>query len=105
MPEITTVGWIHTGLAIVALVAGFYTLVAYKVITPRSGSGRLYLVCTFIVAVTALMIYQRGAFGPGHALAVLTLLALAAGLVVTRIPFLKAESPRNKAPRGRATLP
>ena len=104
MPEITTIGWIHTGLAIVALAAGFYTLVVYKVITPRSGSGRLYLVCTFIVAVTALMIYQRGTFGPGHALAILTLLALAAGLVVTRIPFLKAASPYLEALCFSATL-
>ena len=104
MPEITTIGWIHTGLAIVALVAGFYTLVTRKVITPRSGSGRLYLVCTFIVAATALMIYQRGAFGPGHALAVLTLLALVAGLVVTRISFLKGASPYLEALCFSATL-
>jgi hypothetical protein len=33
------------------------------------------------------MIYKHGGFGPGHALAVLTLLALAAGFLVMNISF------------------
>lgn len=85
MPEITLLGWIHTIIAIVALIAGFYTLAAYKVITPQQKTGQLYLVCTLIAAVTALMIYKHGGFGPAHGLAVLTLLALAAGFAVTKI--------------------
>ncbi len=86
MPEITPFGWFHTIIAVLALSSGFYTLAVYKVITPRSKSGKVYLLCTFIAAASALMIYKHGGFGPGHALAVLTLLALAAGLLVTRIP-------------------
>ena len=31
------------------------------------------------------MIYKHGGFGPGHALAVLTLLALTAGFLVTKV--------------------
>ncbi len=85
MPEITVLGWIHTIIAIVALVAGFYTLAVYKVITPAQKTGQLYLLCTFIAAATALMIYQHGGFGPAHGLAVLTLLALAGGYLVTKI--------------------
>ena len=85
MPEITILGWIHTIIAIVALVAGFYTLAVYKVITPAQKTGQLYLLCTFIAAATALMIYQHGGFGPAHGLAVLTLLALAGGYLVTKI--------------------
>jgi uncharacterized membrane protein len=85
MPEMTPLGWFHTAVAILALLSGFYTLVVYKVITPAQKTGRLYLLCTFIAAVTALMIYKHGGFGPGHALAVLTLLALAAGFLVTKI--------------------
>lgn len=86
MPEITLLGWIHTSVAIIALIAGFYTLAIYKVITPEQKTGRLYLICTLFVAVTALMIYKHGGFGPGHGLAVLTLLALIGGFVVTKIP-------------------
>lgn len=85
MPEITLLGWIHTIIAIVALIAGFYTLAIYKVITPSQKTGQLYLLCTLVAAVTALMIYKHGGFGPAHGLAVLTLLALAGGFIVTRI--------------------
>ena len=88
MPEITLLGWIHTIIAIIALVAGFYTLAIYKVITPEQKTGQVYLVCTLIAAVTALMIYKHGGFGAAHALAVLTLLALVAGFFVTKIPAL-----------------
>lgn len=85
MPEMTPFGWFHTAVAILALLSGFYTLVVYKVITPTQKTGQLYLLCTFVAAATALMIYKHGGFGPGHALAVLTLLALAAGFMVTKI--------------------
>ncbi len=87
MPEITLLGWIHTIIAIVALIAGFYTLAIYKVITPEQKTGQLYLICTLITAVTALMIYKHDGFGPGHGLAILTLLALVGGFVVTKIPI------------------
>ena len=97
MPEITLLGWIHTVIAIVALLAGFYTLAIYKVITPTQKSGQLYLVCTLIAAATALMIYKHGGFGPAHALAVLTLLALAGGFLVTKISALKNIAPYFQA--------
>jgi len=85
MLEITLLGWIHTIIAIIALIAGFYTLAVYKVITPEQKTGQLYLICTLIAAVTALMIYKHGGFGPAHGLAVLTLLALVGGFVVTKM--------------------
>ena len=88
MPEITLLGWFHTIIAIVALIAGFYSLAVDKVITPGKRMGQVYLICTFIAAATALMIYKHDGFGPAHGLAVLTLLALAAGLLVTKIAML-----------------
>lgn len=92
MPEITLLGWIHTIIAIIALIAGFYTLAVFKVITPEQKTGQLYLICTLIAAATALMIYKHDGFGPAHGLAVLTLLALVGGFVVTKIQvFEKIE--------------
>lgn len=85
MPEMTLLGWIHTSIAVLALLSGFYTLAVYRVIDPQHRTGQLYLLCTLIAAATALMLYKHGGFGPGHALAVLTLLALAGGFLVTRI--------------------
>jgi uncharacterized membrane protein len=85
MPEITLLGWIHTVIAIVVLLAGFYTLAVHKVITPTQIIGQVYPVCTTIAAVTALMIYKDEGFGTAHFLAILTLLALVAGFLVTKI--------------------
>ena len=66
-------------------------------IRPSQGSGRLYLICTLVTAVTALMIYQTGGFGPGHGLAVLTLLALTAGFIVGRTNVLGGMTPYAEA--------
>lgn len=83
MPEITPIGWFHTALGAVAVITGIVALAKYKEITWRSQVGRVYLLATLITAVTALGIFQRGSFGPGHALAVMTLLALAVGTVAS----------------------
>ena len=79
MPEITPLGWFHTVLGIVALVSGVMTLVKFKEITLKTGLGKIYLLATLITAGTALFIFQHGAFGPGHALAIMTILALFVG--------------------------
>lgn len=81
MPEITTLGWFHTVLGIVALSSGALALVRYKEITLQTRTGQIYLVATLVTAGTALGIFQHGSFGPGHALAVMTLLALAVGTI------------------------
>ena len=104
MPEITLLGWFHTIIAIIALIAGFYTLAVFKVIKPEQNTGRVYLWCTFIAAATALMIYQHGGFGPAHGLAVLTLLALAGGLLVTRLAMFAGIAPYFQAFCFSATL-
>lgn len=86
MPEITWFGWVHTIIAIFGLLAGFYSLAKYKFILWEQLSGKMYLVFTFIAAVTSLMIYNQGGFGPAHFLGVLTLMALFCGSFITKIP-------------------
>ena len=81
MPEMSSLGWFHTLIGVTALVSGGFTLAKYKEILLQRRSGQVYLVTTLITAGTALAIFQRGEFGPGHALAVMTLLALAVGTV------------------------
>ena len=81
MPEITALGWFHTVLGIIALSSGALALFKYKEITLQTRAGQIYLVATLITAGTALGIFQHGSFGPGHALAVMTLLALAVGTI------------------------
>jgi uncharacterized membrane protein len=90
MPEMTPLGWFHTVMGIIALSSGGFTLAKFKEITLQTRSGQIYLATTLITAGTALAIFQRGEFGPGHALAVMTLLALAVGtLAATMKPFGK----------------
>ena len=81
MPEITPLGWFHTATGIIALISGGYALARFKEITLQTRSGQIYLLTTLVTAVTALAIYQHGAFGPAHGLAVMTLLALATGTI------------------------
>lgn len=84
MPEMIPLGWLHTILGIGAVLSGFYTLINHKVISLAQPSGKLYVLLTLIVAGTALGIYNQGGFGIAHNLAVLTLVALAGGLVMEK---------------------
>ena len=79
MLGLTTLGVIHTAISLVAVVSGFWALARYPEITVRNRLGQTYLVTTLLTAVTGLGIFQHGGFGPPHALAILTLLALAVG--------------------------
>ncbi len=92
MPEMTMLGWFHTVLGVVAVFSGFYTLYKYRVISIEEGSGRLYVYVTLLVAGSALGIYNQGGFGIAHILAVLTLLALAGGLIMEKIKLFGSLS-------------
>lgn len=104
MPEILPIGWFHTVMGIIALVSGGVTLAKFKEITPQTRSGQIYLAATLITAGTALAIFQRGEFGPGHALAVMTLLALFVGTVASRTELFGSLSRYVRAVSYSATL-
>jgi len=84
MPEIIPLGWFHTAMGVIALISGGFTLARFKEISLQTRSGQIYLATTLVTAGTALAIFQRDQFGPGHALAVMTLLALAVGTVAAK---------------------
>ena len=104
MPEIIPLGWFHTAMGVIALVSGVVTLAKFKEISLQTGSGRIYLVATLITAGTALGIFQRGEFGPGHALAVMTLMALAVGTVAATTTLFGKSSRYVQAVSYSATL-
>ncbi len=104
MPEMIPLGWFHTIMGIIALVSGVVTLAKYKEISLQRRSGQLYLAATLITAGTALMIFQRGEFGPGHALGVLTLLALATGVIAEKLKPVGKWSRHLQALSYSATL-
>ena len=78
---LTTLGIVHTAFSLVALASGFAALVRYKEISPNDRLGQVYLAATLVTAATALGIFRHGGFGPPHMLAILTLLALAVGVI------------------------
>jgi len=104
MPEMIPLGWFHTVMGIIALASGGYTLASFKEISLHNRSGQIYLLTTLITAATALGIFQRGEFGPGHALAVMTLLALALGTVAATVKPFGSWSRRVQAVSYSATL-
>jgi len=76
---LTTLGIIHTLISLVALANGFAAVAREREISLHSHLGRTYVVTTALTALTALGIFQHGGFGPPHALALMTLAALAVG--------------------------
>jgi uncharacterized membrane protein len=104
MPEIIPLRWFHLVIGIVALVSGVVALVKFKEITLQTRAGQIYLATTLITAGTALAIFQHGTFGPGHALAVLTLLALAVGTVASTTKLFGKLSRYIRAISYSATL-
>ena len=104
MPEMTPLGWFHTVMGIVALCSGGYALARFKEITLQTRSGQIYLATTLITAGTALAIFQHGVFGPGHVLAVMTLVALAAGTIAATTKLFGNLSRYVRAASYSATL-
>ena len=92
MPEMTILGWFHTVLGVVAVLSGFYTLYKYRVISVKEGPGKLYVYVTLLVAGSALGIYNQGGFGIAHILAVLTLIAIAGGVIMEKVKLFGSFS-------------
>lgn len=85
---LTPLGIVHTAVSLVAVGAAIVALLRNGAIQPQTTLGRLYVATTVVTCVTALGIFQHGGFGKPHALAILTLLALAfAALVRARDLF------------------
>ena len=92
MPEMTTLGWFHTALGVIALVSGLLSFVRFGFITSSQRVGQIYLLSTLVTAVSALGIYNQGGFGIAHVLALLTLGALLAGGVAEKTSIIGGMS-------------
>ena len=78
--DISFIGWIHTLIALIAILSGAYSLKKYTIIETKNLSAKIFIITTIIAAITALLIYKRG-FGVGHLLAIITLLAVIFGYI------------------------
>jgi hypothetical protein len=84
MLGLSTLGFVHTLLGVVALVAGAACFVQDGAITTRSFSGRLFVVTTALTCVTGFGIFQRGGANIAHVLGVVTLVTLGVALWAER---------------------
>lgn len=84
MFNFTLAGWVHTLTALIALASAAVMIVRSGEIRSDTRLGVIYIAATAISALTALVIHQRGGFGPGHLLAIVALAALALAPVLRR---------------------
>ena len=90
--DISFIGWIHTLIALIAILSGAYSLKKYTIIETKNFSAKIFIVTTIFAAITALLIYKRG-FGVGHLLAIITLLAVIFGYINERGLFFGFLTP------------
>ncbi|WP_050479161.1 hypothetical protein [Herbaspirillum rhizosphaerae] len=76
MLGLTSLGIIHTAIALVAVVTALIILAREYRIRYATGAGRLYVHATVLTCLTSLGIFQHGGFGKPHVLAIITLITL-----------------------------
>ena len=81
---LTNLGAVHTLISLVAVAAGIVSFVRYGSISLRTSVGLVYVVTTVLTCLTAFGLFRTGAFGPGHAIGVLTLIVLAFAVLVEK---------------------
>jgi uncharacterized membrane protein len=91
---LTQLGAVHTLIGIVAVGVGAASFVRYGSISLRNRLGGVYIVATVLTCLTAFGLFRTGAFGPGHVIAVVTLVVLAFAVLVEK-----------RAPVGTLSLP
>src|SRR5262245_17777462 len=81
---LTQLGVVHTLISLVAVAAGVLSFVRYGSISLRTRVGGVYIVATVLTCLTGFPIFRTGAFGPAHAVGVLTLLVLAFAVLMEK---------------------
>ena len=83
-PPLTSLGLVHVLLSLLAIGLAIRSMMRRGCIQFSDGAGRAYAAATLLTALTALGLHQRATFGPGHVLAVLTLVALVVAAITAR---------------------
>lgn len=84
---ISTLGWVHTLGSLPAIPAAAYMLAVHGRIVPHSSAGILYLVSMVIGAATVFLVGHQPV---SHVIGALTLLLLALGYSISRLPVSRA---------------
>ena len=84
---LTSLGVLHTAIALVAVAAGIVCFLSAGGISMRSTAGRTYVITTVLTCLTGFGIFQHGGFGIPHVLGIITLIVLSVAVIAgqTRI--------------------
>ena len=85
---LSPMGIFHTVLGIGAIIAVAMLLIQDKQILLQRPLAKFYLGATLLTAASALVIFRHGGPNAAHGLAVLTILAIVAGVLASRVSFL-----------------
>jgi uncharacterized membrane protein len=86
--SLSLLGIFHTVFGLGAIFVAVYLLCKNKQFGLTGWLNKFYLAATVLTAASALGIFKHGEFNVAHGLAVLTLLAIAVGIVATKLDFL-----------------
>jgi uncharacterized membrane protein len=90
---LTSLGLLHTAIALIAVAAGIRCFVRSGGISLRSTAGKVYVITTVLTCLTGFGIFQHGGFGRPHVLGIITLIVLAVAVVAGR-PRFSGAAPR-----------
>lgn len=84
MLGITPFGWFHTAISLVSLFGGLYALLRYHDIRYATSLGKTYTWFTVATCITSFFLMRTGKLSEAHGLTVLTLIVLAAAVLLGR---------------------
>ncbi|EYF04460.1 hypothetical protein [Chondromyces apiculatus] len=84
MSTLSTLGIVHTAISLAAIPTGIASFVRHGRIAPETHVGKVYLGATLLGALTAFGVIKTPV---GLGIVLMTLLALAAGVTASRLPW------------------
>ncbi|MGE7991390.1 hypothetical protein ACQKPE_10140 [Pseudomonas sp. NPDC089554] len=94
MPHpISSLGAVHTLISLATFALGLYSLARHHQVLPKRPSGKLYLAGMLASVLTAFGLSSTGGFNAGHALGILTLLAIGGALLIPQLRLLGRARP------------
>ncbi|RZL36009.1 MAG: hypothetical protein EOP35_11895 [Rubrivivax sp.] len=84
MLGLSSLGAVHTAIALVAVIAGFAMTLRFGRIGTDLALSTTYIGCTALACVTSLGIFMHGGFNVAHSLALMTLVVLGVAVAAGR---------------------
>lgn len=84
MLGLSSLGAVHTAIALVAVVSGFAMSLRFGRVSAELPLGTTYIGCTALACLSSLGIFMHGGFNVAHSLALMTLVVLGVAIAAGR---------------------